>query len=439
MNETFSEVEKRVGSWLQKNGYEVIYPPTNHPNYDLICKKDGKRIAVQVKDDKSKIAKKVVQAFSNWADESSKSFDQFYFVANIRRTSESNDEFIQQVKKCGFVGPIFASLDLMNDNLKLFLFYEDTNNKNHKFNGLNQVEDNEHQIKIIEEIQGEDRGQQLPIKIAMCTLKGGVGKTTSAVHIAGSFTLRNYNVALVDANPEQYSLLRLLDPTVLESGSGEGILLHKATATITCFKDKDFKADYIKGEITTKNYPIVIFDCSPSPDKESNDPWIFQNSDFCLIPVTLNPLGLGKNVEVIEQTIDYARKLNPKIHCVVFENSRINSKSHKQLIEDLTKRIEKLCLNKNATFLANFVRFSQVLYFWGEQPQTLAHDAKGANSHHPRQDFYNIVEELMEMKVVEELKNISQKSSSRTVSPPLSFKELIAKTYSASGLTSVQK
>ena len=41
------------------------------------------------------------------------------------------------------------------------------------------------------------------VHFGVFTCKGGVGKTTVSAHLAGAFLLQDFNVALIDLDPEQ--------------------------------------------------------------------------------------------------------------------------------------------------------------------------------------------------------------------------------------------
>jgi chromosome partitioning protein len=49
-----------------------------------------------------------------------------------------------------------------------------------------------------------------------------------------------------------------------------------------------------------KETKIVVCDCNPEFD--ANPKEFIQKFDYCMIPTTLNPLGVNKNADVIKRT-----------------------------------------------------------------------------------------------------------------------------------------
>ena len=123
------------------------------------------------------------------------------------------------------------------------------------------------------------------------TCKGGVGKTTVAAHLAGAFALQHVNVALVDLDPEQNLQKLIGDGVEVPGPNGRGV-----AAIIEVFDTRGWH------ENAAKDAKIVICDCSPA--LERNDLELIKKFDYCIIPTTLNPMGLNKHGKVIEDTLE---------------------------------------------------------------------------------------------------------------------------------------
>ena len=134
----------------------------------------------------------------------------------------------------------------------------------------------------------EVRGETVYVGVFTC--KGGVGKTTVSAHLAGAFALNGYDVALVDLDRQQ-NMRKLLGKGVYfpqtkrESGSKISVLSHEEW-----------------NESEYKDIKIVVCDCNPEFD--ANPAEFIRKFDYCLIPTTLNPLGMNKNADVIKRTFD---------------------------------------------------------------------------------------------------------------------------------------
>ena len=143
--------------------------------------------------------------------------------------------------------------------------------------------------------------------IGVFTCKGGVGKTTVSAHLAGAFALNGYDVALIDLDRQQ-NMRKLL---------GEGVYLPATKgelgSVISVLSHEDWdEADY-------KETKIVVCDCNPEFD--ANPAEFIKKFDYCLIPTTLNPLGINKNADVIKRTFDEIRSVNKDAHLFVLINN----------------------------------------------------------------------------------------------------------------------
>jgi len=118
--------------------------------------------------------------------------------------------------------------------------------------------------------------------ITVAQRKGGAGKTTIAVNIAGEFTRRNYNVALVDSDPQasacKWAGLENLEFPVYEIGL-----------------DNFTIGNWVQ-EVRSVEADLVVIDTAPS---ERHLGASIAVSDLILVPCTAS----GLDIEATEQTI----------------------------------------------------------------------------------------------------------------------------------------
>jgi len=240
-----------------------------------------------------------------------------------------------------------------------------------------------------EQIDGQEEKHKTTY-IGVFTCKGGVGKTTISAHLAGAFALNGYDVALIDLDRQQ-NLRKLL---------GEGVYLPAtkgnlgSVISVLSYEDWD-EADY-------KDTKIVVCDCNPEFD--ANPVEFIRKFDYCLIPTTLNPLGVNKNGDVIKRTFNAIRRENSRAHLFVLINSLQTDEENRntllnQILKSQFKQFterDKRCHYIDPKDVA--IRFSKQLLYWGfhifenTKPQ-LAFRTVGRYSY-PRMDFLKLVDYL---------------------------------------------
>src|SRR5262249_33087519 len=137
------------------------------------------------------------------------------------------------------------------------------------------------------------------------TCKGGVGKTTVAAHLAGAFALMGFDVILVDLDPDRNLRKLFLQDPQEEDGDASLYVPPKGKGmgtTITVLN---------RDQWNEKEFPdikIVVCDCSPVLSENPKD--LVSKFDYCIIPTTLNPLGVAKKADVITRTFAHIREIN---------------------------------------------------------------------------------------------------------------------------------
>ncbi|MBW4471383.1 MAG: AAA family ATPase [Stenomitos rutilans HA7619-LM2] len=226
--------------------------------------------------------------------------------------------------------------------------------------------------------------------IGVFTCKGGVGKTTISAHLAGAFALNGYDVVLIDLD-RQSNLRKLLGDGVYIPGRRGGL-----GATITVLNHTEWREE---------DYPetrVVICDCSPEYD--ANPEAFIEKFSYCLIPTTLNPLGINKNADVIRRTFTAIRRINTNAELFVIVN---NYHSDEAKRNDVLNRILK---TEFETLMADdprchyidpetvAIRFSKQLLYWGyhivenDKPQLAFREIGGRSL--PRTDFLKLLDYL---------------------------------------------
>lgn len=352
-----SEIERQALFLLRKEGFSAQLAAQTQKSYDLELYKPGERLAVQVRNHRAKVHLGQIEKFLG-------------FLANENSQHFTNGLFIST---SGFTPSVYSYLrEEKISNLKLALLREGR------------------LIWNAEQFDLPDENEKKITYVGVFTCKGGVGKTTISAHLAGAFALNGYEVALVDLDRQQnlHKLLgnRVYLPSTKEKPGGK--------ISVSSFEDWD--------ETAFKDTKIVVCDCNPEFD--ANPPDFIRNFDFCLIPTTLNPLGINKNADVIRRTFQEVRRVNRKTNIFTLINNFHSEETNRNrlLNEELKKQFEKIAENDSRAFYIDpedvAIRFSKQLLYWGyhlfenAKPQ-LAFRSIGGYSY-PRMDFLKLVDYL---------------------------------------------
>lgn len=235
------------------------------------------------------------------------------------------------------------------------------------------------------------------------TCKGGVGKTTVSAHLAGAMALQGYDVALLDLDPDQNLKKLFLNERESDEDDQDASIYVPAPrkgrlgASITVYDINAWKK--VEDEIK-----VVVCDCSPVLSENPTE--LVEKFDYCIIPTTLNPLGIAKNAGVITRTFEHIRAINAKAEMFVLLNCYSETKAlasrNEILLAALEKKIKEYQLKDPKCQLihpdyAKISRSDKLLY-WGyhivdnSRPQ-LAFTSTGGRSV-PRTDFLRLAEYL---------------------------------------------
>ncbi len=347
--------EQHIQALFRSNGYEVIdNDRQNEPGFDFIMKKNGTSIPVQVKAWKKKVPANTVGRFLEFCEESK--FEKGIIVSLNGFTDSSH------------------ALALSDGKKKLFLGEYDHQKNTIKFN-------TDSNVTLPKAPQPKE-----PVKIAIFTAKGGVGKTTVSAHLAGALALGGKNVALLDIDPEcNLHLLTSADSLKIPNQKTGN------TYELQVFKEKDWLNN------VKQQYDIVVADCSPAfvlnPEK------IMREAEIFICPVVLSPLSIGQNAEVLNRSYQQIRAINKEAKIFVLVN---NFKTEPSSISIRLMSVIKTLLNKivgdpNFQLIPTdtvAIRESNLLKHFGENSKLEFLNVAGRC--YPRQDFLALADFLLE-------------------------------------------
>ncbi len=369
--ENYGDFERAVGKAMENEGWQVSFPPENNQGFDIEVIKDDICAAVQVKNYKKPANVSHIKQFLDFLD--------------LPMASRFNQAFL--VSASGFSVPAVTLSEQRDDpRLRLGILRKGS------LNWLG-VEDTEPPRVVMPKTDGKTY-------IGVFTCKGGVGKTTISAHLAGAFALTGYNVALIDLDPQK-NLNTLLPEGVFLKGNKT-----RPGNTISVFNYNEFDFEKSKDK-------IIVCDCSP--DFGSNPVEMVKKLNYCIIPTTLNPLGVNKNGHVITSTIEKIRSVNKDAYLFVLINnyfdddtqkSNVLKREYKRLFDGLEKKDDKFkFIDPDECSIKN----SKMLFYWGYHLYTgglgeLAFSPVGGKCI-PKENFLRLLNYLEDHTTIEQQKN----------------------------------
>jgi chromosome partitioning protein len=374
------DFEKHIKILFEKKykNTKVELAEANTKGFDLKMKQNSKNFAIQVKNHKAKIHAGFIQKFLDFLEfdkKKMKSFNGGIFVSS----SGYYDTVVTLLQSSEIKNVILYTYS--NGELKLFWKYG---------------------IKKDEKELIKPKKESKKYYVGVFTAKGGVGKTTISAHLAGAFAMNGFEVVLIDMDT-QSNLRTLL---------GEGVYVppinSEVGTNITVIDAKEWDED------NYKDIEVVICDCNP--ELANNPKNLIEKFDYCIIPTTLNPLGINKNANVIERTFKELRYMNESAKLFVLINNfipkeRVRNEKLNELLKskfsDLQKADENFFYIDPLSENGVSIRHSSQLLYWGyhiidgAEPQ-LGFEYKGGRSY-PRDDFLVLANYLLEHTEIEHL------------------------------------
>lgn len=376
-----SDYEKVVARYFKQLGYEVTMPPTNTLGYDIELNKDSECIAVQVKNYRVKCNIAHIQRFQHFIELPVASrFTQGWFIS-----------------ASGYTKPALTHVQTERaENLRLGIFEFESDRVRWVYPG-----------ETLSPLSSEKRKY-----IGVFTCKGGVGKTTVAAHLAGAFALMGHDVILLDLDPDR-NLRKLFLQNISDIDEDASIYVppvnrNEPGTTITVLNSDEWEE---------RDYPevkIVICDCSPV--LKENPASLVEKFDYCIIPTTLNPLGISKGGDVIIRTFKHIRKNNPTTEMFALVNdynsSRTFDKYNQTLYVHLKDSLSSYTSVDSKCKLIDprlvKIRHSNALLYWGyhivagTKPQLAFREIAGRS--YPRTDFLQLAEYLEDHTEIDQLR-----------------------------------
>lgn len=193
----------------------------------------------------------------------------------------------------------------------------------------------------------------MAIKIALANMKGGIGKTTSALCLADAFQKKGKRVLLIDTDPqrsatgiynaETSSTSTLADMMYCNTDAAECVQhtsLGDIIASDQALQDADtqIKADadrFYHLADTCKSidnqYNFIICDCPPGNGVMLGN--VLSYVDYIIMPITVDKFGIQGMLDFVDVMNSYKKRINPGIQ--ILGVVMIKYKGRQSLTKDL--------------------------------------------------------------------------------------------------------
>ena len=141
----------------------------------------------------------------------------------------------------------------------------------------------------------------MPAKLIIVTnQKGGAGKTTAAVHLAGTAVRRGYKTLLIDADKQGTAT-----KWVAQAEDGQPHKIRVMGLAMAEAKIAQEVKQYVE------DYDIIIVDCPPSVDSPIPQVMLMI-ADLAIVPIVPKPGDLWASTDLLELA-DRATSMNPEL------------------------------------------------------------------------------------------------------------------------------
>ena len=359
------EFENYVKDLLEKNyTYEVIKPPKGTFGYDLEIIRDGKSIAAQIKNYKRPVNLAEVERFIDFMGlhRAERQFSEGWLISSSGFGKAAVEQPKSESRENPRVPVVSLGTVFLGDIRWDYL---------HPKSSFQSLEESSRKtISPVSPLENHQRKNHKRYYFGIFTNKGGTGKTTVAAHLAGAFALMHYDVILLDIDPQRNLKKLFQDDLIFQDDSSASLFVPSLRRgqignVISILNDKEWENDKNNHD----DIKIVICDCNPTFEENSKD--LIKEFDYCIIPTTLNPLGIAKNSDVIKRTFEKIRTENSETQMHVLINYYIEHKSKEKknnlLLNLLKEQIDFDEDKKSYLIDPNVcaIHRSDSLYYWG--------------------------------------------------------------------------
>jgi chromosome partitioning protein len=156
--------------------------------------------------------------------------------------------------------------------------------------------------------------------ITIANQKGGAGKTTLTMSIAGALAMRSHKVLVVDADAQ--------GTATQWAGSAPDAKPFPATV-ISLAHAKGKLHQMLKPLVA--DYDFIVIDCPPSVEEQASQSALLV-SDVCLVPLQPTPADLWATVGIFE-LVNKALTINPELKAFAVANRVPTSNLSKQVLD----------------------------------------------------------------------------------------------------------
>lgn len=224
----------------------------------------------------------------------------------------------------------------------------------------------------------------MPAKIiSVVNQKGGSGKTTVSMQIAGSLSHRNFRVLVVDADPQGTATRWAASAPDNQPFPAAVVGLSAASAKV-----------HREVQKFVNNYDFIIIDCPPAADSPVPQSALLI-ADLALVPVIPSPLDMWAAVG-IKQVINTVADLNESLKSRLIVNQ---CQPHTSLAQEALEVLPEFGISLCGTYLRQRQVYRQCAVF-GQS----VHSA-GARAHPAIEEIENLTEEILRIMGVKRTNN----------------------------------
>jgi chromosome partitioning protein len=216
--------------------------------------------------------------------------------------------------------------------------------------------------------------------ISFINAKGGVGKTTLSVNVAGGLAERGHRVLLVDLDP-QGSSTTYLKPDTPTPDVGD-LLLERASfrevvrgvhgldmLPMDAFRHAETLENIVAMQVSSEmclvtaledqldNYDYIIIDCPPSIGKLTGN--ALYMSDLFIVPVLTEPLSV-EGIALLHRFVDKIRRVNRGLRFGGYLLNKYNENKPNRTYKILAAALKDL--GEDFPCLETYVREDKVTY-----------------------------------------------------------------------------